>query len=154
MRILTLAFVISFLLTGFSGCIKDTSCTSRSVQSEQTVIVDYASSHGINATAHSSGLYYEVTNPGTGASPTISSSVSVTYTGKLLDGTIFDQTTTASQFPLSGLIAGWQIGIPLIKKGGSIKLITPSSLAYGCEGRGPIPGNAVLYFEITLVDVF
>jgi len=50
------------------------------------------------------------------------------------------------------LIAGWQIGLPLIHKGGEIKLIVPSSLAYGC-GNGPLPANSILYFDIHLVDV-
>lgn len=154
MRIFTLAFVLSILMAGFTGCEKDTSCTPKSVQSEEATMLAYASANGINATAHSSGLYYEIIDPGTGPSPTATSAVSVIYTGKLLDGTIFDQTSTPREFSLNGLIAGWQIGIPLLKKGGFIKLITPSSLAYGCKGVGPIPGNAVLYFEITLVDVF
>ncbi|MGC8000340.1 FKBP-type peptidyl-prolyl cis-trans isomerase, partial [Salmonella enterica] len=56
-------------------------------------------------------------------------------------------------WPLNGLIEGWVIGIPLIKEGGSIRLLVPSALAYGCEGRSVIPGNTPLFFEVTLVDV-
>jgi len=51
------------------------------------------------------------------------------------------------------VISGWQIGIPLIQKGGFIKLIIPSALGYGCRGTGPIPGDAIIYFDIQLLDV-
>lgn len=137
-----------------TGCVKNDPCQPKTVQSEQATIVAYASANGINATAHSSGLYYEIINPGTGPRPTINSGVSVKYTGKLLNGTIFDQQTTATPpFLLSGVIPGWQIGLPLIQEGGIIKLIIPSSLAYGCEPAGSIPANSILYFEVELVDV-
>ena len=62
------------------------------------------------------------------------------------------QTPTQTGWTLGSLIPGWQIGLPLIQKGGEIKLIVPSSLAYGC-GSGPLPPNSVLYFDIHLVDV-
>jgi len=146
--------LLSVLLSGAGSCIKDTGCQDKTIQSEQAAILAYANTNGITAVQHSSGLYYEITNPGAGANPTPYSTVSVKYTGKLLDGTVFDtQTVNAVTFSLSQAIYGWQLGLPLIKKGGSIKLIIPSSLAYGCGGKNPIPGNAILYFEIQLVDV-
>lgn len=154
MRGLLLGFIASFLMLGNLGCLKDTTCSAKSVSSEVPAIEDYILSHGINATADPSGLYYEIINPGSGISPTATSSVSATYTGQLLNGTVFDSSATPIQFYLNGVIYGWQIGLQLLKKGGTIKLIVPSSLAYGCQGRGSIPPNAVLYFEVTLVDVF
>ena len=75
------------------------------------------------------------------------------YTGKLTNGTIFGQSTTPLTISLSTVIAGWQIGIPLIGEGGVIKLIIPSSLAYGCVANGSIPANSVLFFEVELVDI-
>jgi len=60
---------------------------------------------------------------------------------------------TRSGWTLSSLIEGWKIGIPLIKKGGRIKLIIPSALAYGCTGYASIPPNTPLYFDVTLTDV-
>lgn len=138
---------------GMAGCIKDTSCKAKSVQSEQTAMINYEVSSGITATVHPSGLHYEIINPGSGVTPSLSSTVSVTYTGKLLDGTVFDQRTTPFVYPLNGFIQGWQIGIPLIQKGGTIRLVIPSSMAYGCTGAGSIPPDSILYFEITLVDV-
>jgi len=136
-----------------NGCLKNSVCKDLTVQSEQADIVNYAATQGISATAHSSGLYYQVTNPGSGPAPTAGSRVFIKYTGKLLNGTIFDSQTTPVSFGLDGMIRGFQIGLPLIQKGGSIKLIVPSSLGYGCNGFGSVPGNSILYFEIELTDV-
>ena len=139
----------------FNACLKgDTPCIPKTVQSEEASIQSFASNHGMTVTRHSSGIYYQVMNPGTGATPTATSRVSVTYTGKLLDETVFDQKTTPTGlYPLSGFITGWQLGLPLISNGGTIRLLIPSSLAYGCTATGPIPANSVLYFEIQIVDV-
>lgn len=143
-----------FLLFSGLGCIKDTGCKTKTVDSEQAAILSYAAANGISGTAHSSGIYYQIISPGTGATPTSSSKIYVTYTGKLLNGTTFDSgSTPAGGWALSGLIQGWQIGIPLIQKGGHIKLIIPSSLGYGCQGFGSVPGNAILYFDVELTDV-
>lgn len=150
-------FFISFLalLILDTGCLKSSECKPKSVQSEEATITAYAAANGITAVRHSSGMYYQIINPGSGVTPTLSSKIFVTYTGKLLDGTIFDQQANSSQtgFFLSQMISAWQIGIPLIQKGGEIKLIVPSSLAYGCTANGPIPANSVLYFDVVLVDV-
>lgn len=145
--------LISFLMIVLPSCLKD-ECQPKTVQSEQAEILAYAGANGITGIAHSSGLYYQVINPGSGPTPTLASQVKVTYTGKLLDGTVFDSQTTATDFAVvSQFIAGWQIGLQLIAEGGSIKLIIPSSLAYGCDAVGVIPSHSILYFEITLVDV-
>jgi len=154
MKKLLLILSCSFVLAGNTGCIKDTACKDKTVQSEEAAILAYASANGITGTLHSSGVYYQVTNPGSGLTPTNTSKVFVTYTGKLLNGTQFDAgTTPAGGWVLGSLIPGWQIGLPFIQKGGSIKLIIPSSLAYGCAGRRTIPGNSILYFDISLTDV-
>ena len=156
MKGITFFISASFILFILGGCIKNNEpCQEKTVASEDATMLSYAAANGITATKHSSGMYYQITNPGTGAAPTITSTLTVKYTGKLTDGTIFDQTTTATgprTFPLNSVIAGWQYGLPLIKKGGTIKLIIPSQYAYGCAGRSPIPGYAVLYFEIELID--
>jgi FKBP-type peptidyl-prolyl cis-trans isomerase FkpA len=141
-----------------SGCVKSgttTQCTPKTVSSEQPTISSYAVANGINATTDSNGLTYEIISPGSGPVPTLTSKVFVTYTGEFLNGSVFDQQTDASKtgWVLNQLIAGWTYGLQYIQKGGRIKLIVPSSLAYGCEGRGSIPPNSILYFDVTLVDV-
>lgn len=147
---------LSLVIVLFAGdsCVKDAVCIDKTVQSEQAEIVSYAAANGINATAHSSGLFYQITNAGSGPSPMSGSKVFIKYTGKLLNGTIFDNQSAAPvSYGLNGMILGFQIGLPLIQKNGTIKLIIPSSLAYGCKGFGTVPGNSILYFEVELTDV-
>lgn len=148
-------FVAIASLFLFTGCLKDDSCTPKTVQSETAIMLNYANTNGITPTTHSSGMLYQIVSAGAGATPTATSTVTVRYTGKLMDGTVFDSNATGSpiSFGLNQVIQGWQLGIPLIKKDGVIKLIIPSSLAYGCAGYGSIPGDAVLYFEVQLIDV-
>jgi FKBP-type peptidyl-prolyl cis-trans isomerase FkpA len=151
-----LVLVGLFTLLFITGsCIKDTSCHDKTPQSEQAAILAYATANSINVTAHSSGLYYEIVNAGSGVTPNANSKVFVGYTGKLLNGTVFDSQTNpaATGFILNGLIQGWQIGLQLIHKGGTIRLLVPSSLGYGCNGFGTVPGNSILYFDIYLADV-
>ena len=99
-------------------------------------------------------MYYIIEEPGTGPNPTINSEVLTRYKGYLLDGTIFDQTpgSESRTFFVSQVIPGWQIGIPLLKKGGKGIFFIPSGLGYGPFDRPGIPGNSVLIFETELVD--
>lgn len=138
-----------------TNCAKSKTCSPKSVSSEAAQMQAYATANGITATVHASGLYYEIVAPGSGATASANSNVFITYTGKLLDGTIFDQqsNSAATGWPLNQLIEGWRAGLPLIKEGGHIKLIVPSAMAYGCVGKGVIPGNAILFFDISLIDV-
>ncbi|MBL7732310.1 MAG: FKBP-type peptidyl-prolyl cis-trans isomerase [Chitinophagaceae bacterium] len=154
MKKVLLASLVVSMLAGSPSCIKDETCRNKTVESEQAAIQTFATNNGITGAFHSSGIYYQVMNPGSGFTPSTSSKVFVTYTGKFMNGDQFDTgTTPAEGWVLGTLIPGWQIGLPLIQKGGTIKLIIPSSLAYGCTGRIGIPGNSILYFEITLNDV-
>jgi len=154
MRRTSFIVIIFFVLFSGTACLKDNSCQNKTVQSEQAAITAYATANTITGTSHSSGVYYQVTTAGSGPTPTLTSQVSIRYTGKLLDGTVFDsQTGSPVTFGLGGTIPGFQIGLQLVQKGGVIKMIIPSSLAYGCAGTGAIPGNAILFFEVQLVDV-
>jgi FKBP-type peptidyl-prolyl cis-trans isomerase FkpA len=151
-RNVLLAFLVAPLL--FAACGKtDTECVPATVASEKAAMVAYCTANNITYTEHASGILYEVMAPGLSTQPTLTSTVSTVYTGKLLNGTQFDASANPVSFLLSGVIKGWQIGIPLIKKGGRIKLVIPSSLAYGCNGSGSIPANSPLYFEVSLTDV-
>ena len=98
-------------------------------------------------------VYYVIGNEGSGLNPNVSHDIVITYTGRYTDGSVFDSGTNVT-FPLNGLIEGWQIGIPLIKKGGDIKLIIPPNLAYGSNPQNGIRANAVLVFDIELHDFF
>jgi FKBP-type peptidyl-prolyl cis-trans isomerase len=143
----------------FAACSKSNSgtqsCQPASVASEKNAMAAYCTANGINYQTDTSGIMYQIINPGTGATPTLNSRIFITYSGKLLNGTTFEAQTNAAQtgWLLSSLIPGWQIALPFIKKGGEIKIVIPSSLEYGCTGAGPIPPNAPLFFDINLVDV-
>ena len=150
---------ISLLFLVFSGlsCLKDgtAACTPKTPASEAAQMEAYCAGNGITRTIHPTGLFYQIMNPGSGPTASANSTIQITYVGKLVDGTVFDSQSNASLtgWPLNQLIEGWRVGIPLIQKGGQIKLVVPSSMAYGCSGYGTIPGNAILFFDITLVNV-
>ena len=148
MKILPLAIALILLV---SSCSKKTDQT----ETDDQTIKDYLVSRNLTATKDPSGLYWIMTTVGTGTAPTTASTVEVKYKGSLLNGTVFDQTAADKTFTyaLSGLIKGWQIGIPLMKKGGKATLIIPSQLGYGRENLGAIPPNSVLIFDIELIDV-
>lgn len=147
-----MAFLLAPFL--FAACGKtNTECVPATVASEKAAMVAYCTANNITYTEHSSGILYEIIAPGLGVKPNLTNTVSAVYTGKLLNGTQFDASANPVSFLLSGVIKGWQIGIPLINKGGRIKMVIPSSLAYGCTGQGSIAPNSPLYFEVTIADV-
>lgn len=101
------------------------------------------------------GVYYTILKEGTGRQVSVNDTVTAYYKGYLLkDGSIFDQTKDKpATFPLKRLIQGWQIGVPLCKIGGKIKIIIPSNLGYSIRTRAAkIPPNSILVFEIEIVD--
>jgi FKBP-type peptidyl-prolyl cis-trans isomerase len=154
-KIVLSVLVLSLVLMNYSCGKNDTSgCQPAAISSEKAQMVAYCTANNINYTEHTSGLLYEIVSPGSGLAPISTSIVAVVYTGKLLNGTTFDATANPISLSLQSVIDGWKIGIPLIKKGGRIKLIIPSALAYSCTGSGnAIPPNAPLFFDVTLQDV-
>ena len=157
-RLLLSVFTLAVLSFTLNSCIKDTgACQPKTVASEDGAMLALAAANNMTAPVkHPSGMYYQIIAQGSGPAPTASSSVKANYLGKLANGNIFDQTTPASgpaTFRLGEVIVGWQLGLPLINKGGRIKLVIPSTYGYGCNANGPIPGYSVLYFDIELIDV-
>ena len=95
---------------------------------------------------------------GTGATAAVGDTVTVHYIGTFTNGTKFDSSYDAGQpFPFrigaGQVIAGWDQGVPGMKVGGKRRLTIPPSLAYGSQGRGPIPPNTTLVFEIDLLSI-
>ena len=103
-----------------------------------------------------SGLIYIPIKAGTGKQPKSTDIVKVHYTGSLIDGKVFDSSVKRGQpveFPLNQVIKCWSDGVSKMKVGGKAKLVCPSTIAYGDEGRPPIiPGGATLVFEVELLD--
>ena len=109
----------------------------------------------IDTTGNESSVYYHILKQGAGKPIKVTDTVTVFYKGSLLsDGSIFDQTKEKpATFPLNRLIKGWQLAVPKINVGGSIKVIIPSGLAYGIRSRSKdIPANSVLVFEIEVLE--
>ncbi len=130
-------------------------CDFRDDRDIQERIDLYLIEQGLTAESTASGLHYIIDEPGTGDDfPELSSEVTVHYHGTLENGFVFDTTDGRgpATFFLTQVILGWQEGIPLFKKGGKGKLIIPPSLAYGESGNQGIPSNAILIFDIELVD--
>lgn len=124
---------------------------------DKGLIDQYVAQKGLKCKNTSSGIYYVIEKEGKGTSPTENSTVKVHYSGTLLDGTEFDSSYSRNkpaEFPLNGVIKGWQEAIPLLKPGGKGKFIIPSSLAYGPRAMGAkIPANSVLVFDVELLEV-
>jgi FKBP-type peptidyl-prolyl cis-trans isomerase FkpA len=144
-----------------NSCGKNVSgCQPTPVANEKDQLVAYCNANGITYSVHPSGILYEIIAPGSGVPPTVTSTVSVIYTGKHLDNTTFDANSTPYTTLLNDFIDGWKIGLTLIKKGGRIKLLVPSALGYSCTGSGlnasgqqAIKANEPLFFDVTLTDV-
>ncbi len=104
-----------------------------------------------------SGLQYEVITQGTGAQPSLKSSVTTHYHGTLINGTVFDSSYQRGQpatFPVNGVIAGWTEALQLMPEGSKYRLYIPSDLAYGKRGAGrDIPGDTALIFDVELLKV-
>lgn len=104
-----------------------------------------------------SGLQYVVEKEGEGAQPTAEDEVTVHYTGKLLNGTVFDSSVNRGEpatFPLNRVIPGWTEGVQLMKEGAKYKFFIPSDLAYGANGvPNVIPPHSTLIFEVELIKV-
>ena len=156
-------FLILVGIALFAACSKSdktdppstsTACTFQaqykndSSATQRALMIAYCNNNGITYTIHPSGILYQIITPGDSTKPNLCTSLTMTYTGKLMTGIEFQNGTIT--YALRELIVGWQIAVPLIGKGGKIKMVIPSSLAYGEEGRPGIPSNAPLYFEMSL----
>ena len=151
-----------------SSCLKTsdtcerTDSTVTAPASQVTDVQNYLTANSITATPHASGFFYSITTTGSGTSiANLCTSLAVKYVGKLTNGNIFDQTAvgTTATFVLWQVIVGWQKALPMISKGGKIKLYIPPALGYGAtpvtDGTGAvvIPANSILIFDVELIEI-
>ena len=160
-----LPLVLLWLLTAgllTTACKKDNETTADYTAVDDAAIKKYLADNSITtAQKQTSGLYYvPVTTNATATPAAAGKVVSVLYTGKLLDGTVFDASSRHNNLPISftlgagQVIQGFDEGIALMHVGDKAVLLIPSGLAYGPAGSSPaIPANAVIRFEVELVDV-
>ena len=154
-------FVSAFATLVLWGCVKSNdgrnTCQAIPPSAEETQIIAFCNANGITYTKDTNGIFYQIIDTGSGIVPTLSSTISVTYHGTLLNGALVDSTLAGRVFTsnLSVLIPGWELSIPYIKKGGHMKMVIPSALCYGCYGTsdGHIAPNSIIYFDLNLVDV-
>jgi FKBP-type peptidyl-prolyl cis-trans isomerase FkpA len=149
-------FFVAVLI--FAACKKQHNggCVPATPSSESASIASFCLANGINATTDSNGIYYQIIDQGSGSKANMNSVITVTYSTSLLDGQMIDTThfITPVTLPLNQFIEGWRIAIPYIQEGGHIKMVIPSSLAYGCTGiQNLVPSNAPLYYDVFLLDV-
>ena len=103
-----------------------------------------------------SGLIFKEVTAGNGASPKPTDTVKVNYRGTFTNGKEFDSSykrNEPAQFPLNGVIKCWTEGVQKMKVGCKARLVCPSDIAYGDQGRGEIPGGATLLFDIELLEI-
>jgi FKBP-type peptidyl-prolyl cis-trans isomerase FkpA len=153
-------FILSVLVMGIASCSKDNSTPQPVVdpvvqaKADDDAIIAYLAAHTtITATKDATtGLYYQIVEPGTGAAITDNSTLVVNYASKNLKDVQIEANDNVS-FKLSTLIPGWRVGLPKIKNGGKIVMLIPSALAYGPYGSGAIPPNTVMIFTVTVKSV-
>mgnify|MGYP001081621215 CR=1 FL=1 len=154
-----LLFVSVVSLIFFSACDESDTVTLEEQRERDDIIIrDFLENNNItNYQRTSSGLYHIPITLGNGESPGIADSVLVEYTGRFLNGKRFDSSRfTEEPFTFivgtGNVISGWEEGIQLMRPGGTSRFIIPSHLAYGSSGRGSIPGDTVLEFDIELIS--
>lgn len=127
--------------------------TPVSAAHEKEFLEQHAAQPGVITTP--SGLLFEIITEGEGTMPTVRDKVKVRYTGRLSDGTVFDETKSEPViFPVGSLIPGFTEGLTMMKPGGTYRLYIPSVLGYGDRGAGSvIPPGAALDFTVELLEV-
>ena len=167
-------FIVLIITIIAAGCLKndsDPSCPYTPLSSvvpanELADLETFLDTNGIVSTKHPAGFYYYVSNAGTGTDTMgLCSTVDINYDVRLVtDSVVESQLGTPRKFFLGGLIEGFQKGIPLVKKGGQIKLYLPPKLGYGStvikkpspvvggDSIVVIPANSILIYNVKLVD--
>jgi FKBP-type peptidyl-prolyl cis-trans isomerase FkpA len=150
--------LFSFLIILFSACKKEGFNASTQATIDDDKIKAYIAANHIDVTKDpATGIYYNIVSAGTGASPNVNDTVKITYTGALLNGTVFQGKSTSTDAVLN-FVKGFQVALPLMKlsvdsgKVSRMRLIIPSALAYGntASADGSVPANAPLDFTIDL----
>jgi FKBP-type peptidyl-prolyl cis-trans isomerase len=126
-----------------------------SLDANAAYLADYGKQRGV--VTRPSGLMYKILHNGYGKRPALNDTVTVFYTGSLINGTVFDGTEAnlPAQFKASQLIPGWTEALLNMREGDQWHIVIPANLAYGARGagQGVIPPNQTLVFDLTLVTV-
>jgi FKBP-type peptidyl-prolyl cis-trans isomerase FklB len=164
--------VTAMLFAGMASCGSNETSSNETAEATEEVTPDYGevkdnatigrefleeNAKNDSVTQTESGLQYMVLKEGNGAKPGPTDEVTVHYTGRLLNGTVFDSSVERGEpatFPLDKVIAGWTEGLQLMSEGSKYRLFIPSELAYGSKGSGDkILPNSTLIFDVELIKV-
>ena len=168
-KVLAIAFT-ALMMTGLASCNGNNTSSTESteeaapdygqqIKDNETMGREFMEENAKNDSViqTKSGLQYMVLKEGTGAKPGPTDKVTVHYTGKLLDGRVFDSSVERGEpatFPLDKVIPGWTEGLQLMSEGSKYRLFIPSELAYGSKGAGDmILPNSTLIFDVELIKV-
>jgi FKBP-type peptidyl-prolyl cis-trans isomerase FkpA len=126
----------------------------RQFSTDTRIIQDSIAAGKTDATGNVEGVYYKILKEGDGAQVALTDTVTVNYKLNILkDGSLVEASLEPATFPLNRLIRGWQLGVPLIKVGGKIKLVIPSAHGYSIRTRSAkIPPNSILVFEVEVLQ--
>ena len=133
-----------------------TACETYSKQeigSFDTEIQAYMKSHDMQLNRSESGLYFKFLKNGIGESIKLTDSVSISYKGTLLNGTVVDIQRKPITMLAKDLISGWKETLVQAKKGSEIQMILPPQLAYGDNKLSQIPENSILFFELKVWEI-
>jgi len=153
--LISCSLIVALLLVSF-GCFGQ---SQKAI--DDNLIKSYLEKNQIKATKTASGLYYTVTQKGTGGKARFGKKVTMNYLGKFLDGKKFDANVDDNFQPIhpfsfvlgvGQVIQGWDEGVQLLTIGSKATFFLPSAIGYGAKSVGPIPPNSVLVFDVELVS--
>lgn len=145
------------LIWSFALLLLITSCGKYSddeLQEFDKTIAAYVKKNNLDMQKSESGLYYQIHEQGEGDPIKQTAMLSASYTGKLLDGTVFDEQKKPVELTLKNLVHGWREIAHYLKPGGKATIILPPQLGYGQQKLPKIPENSILLFELEIVDVY
>ena len=149
-KLIFLIFVVIFSLN-FNSCkVNDDVAT---FQDEMATLSEYLIENNITTTPTRTGLYYIELVEGTGEKAEDGDSITIKYTGRFLNGSIFDYGTFSFVLGNNEVISGFDEGVAFMKEGGTAQLIIPSNLAYGSTGQNAIPPYTTLLFNLEILEI-
>lgn len=117
-------------------------------------IAAYVKKNNLDMAKSESGLYYKIHEEGEGEPIKGTAMISAIYTGKLLNGKVFDEQKKPTELTLQKLVHGWREIAYYLKPGGKATIIIPPQLGYGDQKIGEIPENSILIFDLEIVEVY
>ena len=150
MKNFKITLFLSLLLLVVYSC---STYSDQEIEAFDEEIQSYLAENKLDYSKTDSGLYFKILQPGEGRAILYTDSVYVSFTGKLLNGQLFESEKTPVPLAVKDVIEGWQEGLALCKSGSEIDLIVPPQLAYGDHELDKIPANSILRYSIKVLEI-